>query len=115
MAEAKTVYKYPLAMDKPTEVVLPVSLYQPVHFGFQKSERWDPDLKTTIYSVVPTLWVEQWLPEKGHEFRTEKVTFEVFGTGHHIPVGALHIGTAIEGAYVWHLYQTSSSLPPLQI
>lgn len=111
MADGKTVYKYPLAMGKPTEVELPVSLYQPVHFGFQKGETWDPELRTTIYHNVPTVWVEQWLPEKGHEFRTEQVVFEVFGTGHEIPVGATHIGSVIEGMYVWHLYQTSEPRP----
>lgn len=115
MPEAKTVYKYPLSMDKPTEVVLPVSLYKPVHFGLQKTDEYDPSLQTTIYRKVPTVWVEQWLPEKDEQFRTEKVVFEIFGTGHHIPVGALHIGSVIDGGFVWHLYQTSSSLPPLQI
>lgn len=110
MAEAKTVYKYPLRMDGPTEIELPVALHKPVHFDIQSTEG-----QVWLHSATPTLWVEQWLPEEGEEFRTEKVVFEIFGTGHHIPVGALHIGSVIDGAFVWHLYQTSSSLPPLQI
>lgn len=111
MAEAKTVYKYPLRMDGPTEVELPVALHKPVHFDIQKGEVYDFDLETTIYSATPTLWVEQWLPEEGYDFRMETVTYEIFGTGHHVPVGALHIGSVIDGAFVWHLYQTSEPGP----
>lgn len=32
-------------------------------------------------------------------------TFEVFGTGHPLPHQAVYVGTALAGAFVWHLFE----------
>jgi hypothetical protein len=37
-------------------------------------------------------------PEVAREFR-------VFGTGHPLPEGVTHRGTALDGPYVWHLME----------
>ncbi len=31
--------------------------------------------------------------------------FQVFGTGHDIPHNAKHLGSWLEGAFVWHLFE----------
>ena len=40
--------------------------------------------------------------------------FEVFGTGHDIPLGAQHLGTTSLGGgeLVWHLYELTSNHKP---
>ena len=49
---------------------------------------------------VLTLWAEV-DPDAEKTLRT----FEVFGTGQHIPDHCVHLHTWIEGPYVWHLYE----------
>ena len=54
---------------------------------------------------TPYVWVE-------HPINSEEAVELIFvtvGTGHVIPEGAEHIGSLIDGAFVWHLYYKAES------
>lgn len=38
------------------------------------------------------------------------VDFQVFGTGWEVPPGWTYVGTAVQGAYVWHLFTRPTPL-----
>ena len=52
-------------------------------------------------SPFPTIWIEH-NPE---EEERSSVAFQIIGTGHVIPDDYEHIGSAICGAFVWHIYK----------
>jgi hypothetical protein len=39
---------------------------------------------------------------------TEVRGFQIFGTGHPIPPGAKHVGTVLDGDFVWHAFEVRS-------
>ena len=83
----KSIYKYKLNLAH-TEVELPEGS-KVVHFGMQRNEL--------------CMWVEQVV-----ESNLEPISrsYWVIGTGHEIPNidGLRHLGTALDGGFVWHLY-----------
>lgn len=36
---------------------------------------------------------------------TEKRSFVIVGTGHMVPEGTSHVGTVLDGIFVWHIYE----------
>lgn len=61
------------------------------------------DSKFLFFAVqdnVHTAWFQVGI----HPTLTKRF-FKVFGTGEELPHGATHLGTTIEGQYVWHLYE----------
>jgi hypothetical protein len=48
---------------------------------------------------VPTLWFEC-----DDRLKRCNVTFRVFATGEAVPGDWDHYGSAVDGAYVWHIY-----------
>ena len=79
----RTVYKYWYAgawTDMPTEARI-------VH----------------VDGETETLWAEV-----DPEAERTKRTFRVFGTGHLLPDGAVHVYTWESGRFVWHLYEVES-------
>lgn len=52
--------------------------------------------------------VEVWTVETVNsllECAAPKRTVQVFGTGHRVPDGAEHMGSALDGPLVWHLFE----------
>lgn len=45
------------------------------------------------------VWIEVEIPVNTSQ------TLRIIGTGQDIPDGAQHLATALDGPYVWHLYQ----------
>lgn len=82
----RTVYKYELD-DEVTELGLDTEAK--VVLVAQQHER-----------TFPTIWIEH-DPDASCCWHR----FYVTGTGHPIPVNTTHVGSAICGEFVWHIYQ----------
>ena len=83
----RTVYKYPVAFDRPT-VMMPVGATVRC-VGTQDG-----------WNVV--VWAEV---DTDHDLM-EPRQFYIFGTGHPIPDGLAYVGTVIcnQGTLIWHVY-----------
>ncbi|RCG31926.1 hypothetical protein DQ384_05115 [Sphaerisporangium album] len=66
----------------------------------------DPVKVATCTIGTMTPGVEFWA-EWRHDVQLAERTFQVFGTGHPVPVNAIHRGTAERDMHglVWHLYE----------
>lgn len=68
----------------------------------------DPAAVATLAIDIVEFWAE-------HDGTSEEVSrvFQVFGTGHPLPPGARHTGTAprTEEGLVWHLYELMAVTP----
>lgn len=53
-----------------------------------------------------------WLQVDEHEIEEEKRSLMIVGTGWTIPGGAVYLGTAIVGQFVWHVYGKPYDWPP---
>ena len=78
----KTIYKYPL--KRLTELTLRDP--KVVHVAMQHDE--------------PFVWIEHVIG-----FTNTKLTLRVIGTGQKVPEGTTHVGTFLDRAYVWHVYE----------
>ena len=92
----RTIYKYPVPVDG-NPLSIP-GLRKIVHVGQ------DPMGKATMWVEVDT------------DKPATLYHFGVIGTGHHIPDHSKHLGTFIDGPFVWHIYQfgvmaASGSIP----
>lgn len=82
----KKIFKYgPLSFGETNSFDLP-EVFHVVHFGLQ-------DGRMYFWAEIDTQ--EGQYPRK----------FAVIGTGWDVPEGHMHLGTAQEGSYVWHLYE----------
>lgn len=81
----RTVWKYPLMADEHL-LVLPRPA-EIVHVGAEPGR------------TFPTVWVEV---RPGAPRRPRHLS--VRGTGHEVPEGATHLGSAVCGPFVWHVY-----------
>ena len=81
----KTVYKY--RVDGATEIRVPVGS-KVIHVGMQNG--------------APYIWVEV---STNPHLDIEGRYFEIAGTGWEIEDDAVHIGSVIDGAFVWHIYE----------
>jgi hypothetical protein len=82
----KTVHKFVLGLINPvTAVQLPIK-HKVLHVDEQHGE--------------VTLWVEL---NTAHATQTHY--FQIVGTGHPVPDGAEHVGTALVRQFVWHVYK----------
>lgn len=89
MPEGRPVWKYVVPVDdQPHTFDLPMG--KPVLFA------------AVQYRLAVSFWVEVNPQEP-----TTPRTFRVFGTGHVVPWGWAYCGTALDGAFVWHLYEQS--------
>ena len=59
--------------------------------------------------VFPTLWLEV----DTEALAPRDTTYVIVGTGHRVPDGATHVGSAktIDGAFVWHVYRLGEETP----
>lgn len=80
----RTVYKYIIKITD--EQVISLPLVQLLHVGL------DP-------SGFPCVWAEV-----ETEMPSSDVTIFVVGTGHPVPDGAWHVGSFVQGGFVWHIY-----------
>ena len=81
-----TIYKYPFDISNPPIIVDLPPLHCVVHVEAQEG--------------TPTMWIEL---DPDHD--TDRVEFLIIGTGGRVPPGAQHIGTFLQGPFVWHVYQ----------
>lgn len=79
------IYKYPLELTPFQKIKMPP---------------WRP-LSIQMQNGVPTLWALV----KAH-LEPKEITIAMFGTGCSIPIKyiASHIGTVIDGDFVWHFF-----------
>jgi hypothetical protein len=84
----KTIWKYPVGFYGPNHISLPADA-KILHV----------DRRDHISHAV-AFWAEV-NPSIPSEIRS----FQVVGTGHQISPNMEHIGTTIDGSYVWHLYE----------
>lgn len=91
----KTIYKYPAPLTVFVEHVqaLPVGA-KFCHLGKQAG--------------LPMMWFEV-DPEQRE---TESRVFFFTGTGRLVENHSTHLGTVIDGPFVWHLYEVVGSVPP---
>jgi hypothetical protein len=75
------IYKYPF-----TATILRAPLGAVLLVGYQGDG-----------SELPTLWID-------HDQTAPYTNYFVVGTGQNRPNGAKHVGSAICGRYVWHVY-----------
>ncbi len=91
MSTDNVVYKYSLSVTEPTTwTVHAPEGAKLVLVGHQHSD--------------PTI-VSLWLEVNTNNLPVD-YNFHISGTGHHLPVGAEHVGSTIAGPYVWHVYKT---------
>jgi hypothetical protein len=81
----KTVYKYPIGITR-YQVVNTFKDAVPVHVGF------DPQGQPCIWMEVDTA------------NPPENFAVNVIGTGHEVPKNTNHIGSFVQGPFVWHVY-----------
>lgn len=78
-----------------------------LYVGVTLEQIWAPGTKIVHVAPVPgdNERVQFWVEHKPKMSGTgRRVKLRVFGTGHEIPDGWTHIGTAICGPFVWHLF-----------
>lgn len=92
----RTVWKYAVDVG---EVGLRVELAEPlvVHVGP------DPDPLVRNYEL-PRVWIEH-DPALIDVTGPRELTLRFVGTGHPIPDGWRHVGSAVISPFVWHVYQ----------
>lgn len=94
----RTIWKYELPIgDVAGEIEMPLGA-RIIHVDQQRS-------------MVATMWAEIPVPPgvPPSELATERRAFVVVGTGHTIPGdGLTHVGTVLDGPFVWHLYEETS-------
>jgi len=85
----KTIWKYEIKIQDDLTLELPVN-YKILHFGSQHGRYY--------------IWVLKYGPTKD----TMKINFKIVGTGFKINFSTnIYIGTAMDGAFVWHLFQVN--------
>ena len=86
---AKTVWKFPLELERLTTVAMPAGA-RIISVGRQKAG-------------VPTIWAEVDSEETAKEIRV----FLIVGTGHPLPeIDLAFVGTVFDEPFVWHIYET---------
>lgn len=88
----RTVWKFPLSLDGPTVILVPST-------ALVILAALDP------LTGAPAIWLEL-DPESPRKERR----FVIYGTGHPIEGDGgypsdLHVGSAIDGQFVWHIYE----------
>lgn len=83
----QTIFKYPLGFSAANHLDMPVGS-RPVMVAMQNGQvtMWaqvDPDFETTT-----------------------KRDFVVAGTGHPVPDDYVHVGSCMDGMFVWHVFET---------
>ena len=81
----RRVYKYPLQLIGSIQWLSVHDASTPLLFAMQDR--------------VPCLWLEVWTDR----IKVDKQVM-IVGTGHQVPDGFKHIGSCIDGIFVWHLY-----------
>jgi hypothetical protein len=88
------MFKYLIPVqDEPTTLQLPVGATI-VEAGVQRPGFGQVAHEISLWAEVPT-----------RDERTTRRTFTVIGTGHEIPHRGAHVGTVLDGAFVWHVYE----------
>lgn len=93
----RVIWKYPLEF-RTTGGACTVSMprgARVVHFAFEYRGPLDQGPR----AGVPTLWAE--VDDQAAPVASE---FEIYGTGHPLPDGAVHVATWDAEPFVWHLY-----------
>jgi len=85
----RRILKYPLKMTAGTQTVKIPANSEVVHFGVQGD---NPGFFIWVDDVYGNI-----------NYPVEK-TFQVVGTGWHLPEGVKYISTTIVDGYVWHLF-----------
>lgn len=81
----RAVYKFPISIGGATMIrTTSTAIFR--HFGDQNG---------TLCA-----WLE--VDTDAHQLNRH---YQVFGTGHPVPRDAIYRGTALQGAFVWHLYE----------
>ena len=81
----RRVYKYPLQLIDSVQKLYVHDVSTPLLFAMQDG--------------MPCLWLEV----STSQTKVEKQVM-IVGTGHQVPDGFKHIGSCIDGIFVWHLY-----------
>jgi hypothetical protein len=87
----RAIYKYRIAGFRALPFELPLGPDDQIQFvGLQRG--------------VPHLWAEVRLESNGCRVPAVR-RFHIIGTGSPIPPNAEHVGTWIDGDFVWHLFE----------
>ena len=81
------IYKFPILANLISKPMTQMPLYKVLHVGYDPGGR-------------PCVWAEV-VPSCTSAYDT---FVRIVGTGEPVPEGADHIGTYIEGPFVWHVY-----------
>jgi hypothetical protein len=63
-----------------------------------------PETHTVVHVALQGAQAQMWV-EVDTDSETWPTTFHVEGTGHPIKSDSIHVGSWIEGPFVWHLYE----------
>ena len=86
----RTIYKYPLQLERKETVITATHGCKLLHVGQ------DPSGDNCV-------WVE--LDPSEQEF---KFTLRIIGTGHKAPDDMVHCGSFNDGPFMWHVYSSTS-------
>ncbi len=86
----KTIHRYPLLLEASCAYSLPIGAIIR-HVGIDRTDN-------------IAFWAEGDVDAAPGPQRT----FEVYGTGHDVPDAAVYVGTALQGQFVWHVYERVS-------
>ncbi|NUS55603.1 MAG: hypothetical protein HOV66_12210 [Streptomycetaceae bacterium] len=90
----RTVHKYAVPVSDDPRLLRAERV---VHVG--PSEPGETDIR---------VWAEVELDSTGEAVSPLRA-FRIYGTGHSIPPGAVHVGTVPVGWFVWHLYDVTNA------
>lgn len=82
----RTIHKYPLVLTFADQRIGTPRVWRPVHVAMQHGE--------------PTVWAEV-DTDTGDGYER---MLRVVGTGHPVPDEYEHVGSSLDGPYVWHVY-----------
>lgn len=60
---------------------------------------------TAMQGALMAFWAEARVPTRIGAVSRVKRAFIVTGTGHSVPEDVVHVGTVLDGAFVWHLWE----------
>jgi len=97
----RIVYRFEIPIDERTHAVPAGKIVYVSEYRFRDRN---------VQSRRVEVWIE--IQDDINEYggaRTEHQELRVFGTGQQIPLQAQHVGSTLDGQFVWHVYRVSAS------
>lgn len=105
----RTIYRYPLSLMEAAVMDGRVAIATPPN----PTVRFVHDRANAAQDGAHRIdvWIEHDYDPDGANDPTTTVTLHVVGTGQPVPTDADYVGTAITGAFVWHIFYVPQVTP----